>query len=78
MLWSKGVVETIPKQGGWGPRGVAVERSRRHEALLVILYLPLQFHPPVLKPGLDLSSEKNEVRGGGDKSGTLLKITCKL
>lgn len=72
VLWSKGVVETILKQSRWGPRGIAVERSRRHEAVLVVLYLPLQFHSPVLKPGLDLRNKKNGL-GGGDKSGTLLK-----
>lgn len=73
MLWGKGVVETLLKQGWMGPRGVAVERSRRHEAVLVVLYLPLQFHPPVLKPGLDLSNKENGVGSGGEKLGTLLK-----
>lgn len=73
VLWSKGVVETILKQSGWGSRGTAVEWNWRHEALLVILYLPLQFHPPILKPGLDLSNKKNGVGDGEDKSETLLK-----
>ena len=73
VLWSKRVVETILKQSWWGPRGIAVEWSRRHEAVLVVLYLSLQLHPPVLKPGLDLINKKNGVGGGGDKSGILLK-----
>lgn len=73
VLRSKGVVETVLKQSGWGSRGTAVEWNWRHEALLMILYLPLQFHSPILKPGLDLSSKKNGVGDGRDKSETLLK-----
>lgn len=73
VLWSKGVAETILKESWWSPQGIAVEWSRRHEAVLVVLYLPLQFHPPVLKPGLDLNNKKKGVGGGGDNSGTLLR-----
>lgn len=73
VLRSKGVVEPILEQSRRGARGEAVEWSRSHEAVLVVLYLPLQFHPPVLKPGLDLSNDKSRVGDEGDKSGTLLK-----
>lgn len=68
MLWSKGIVEGqrkafIGKEGRrGGSRGEAVERSRRHEAVLLVLDLSLQFHPPVLKPGLDL--DLRELQGG--------------
>lgn len=78
VLWSKGVVETILKQGWWGPRGVAVERSRRHEAVLVVLYLPLQLHPPVLKPGLDLCNKKHGVGVEETNQELCLKIMCRL
>lgn len=84
VLWSKGIVERqrkalLVKEGWRGSRWVTVERSRRHEAVLVVLDLPLQFHPPVLKPGLDLSNRREEARGGRDRSVTLLnKKTNKL
>lgn len=41
--------------------------------MLLVLDLPLQFHPPVLKPGLDLSNIRKEARGARDRSVTLLK-----
>lgn len=77
VLGSKGVVETVLKQRWRCPRGVAVEWNRRHEAVLVVLYLSLQFHPPVLKPGLDLSNNK---KGGMQKTdqGLCLRIMSKL
>lgn len=73
MLWSKGIAETIVKESWWSPQGIAVEGSRRHETVLVLLYLPLQFHPPVLKPGLNLNNKKKGLGDGGDNSGTLLR-----
>lgn len=39
----------------------------------MVLYLSLQFHPPVLKPGLDLSNKKKKGGDSGDKSETLPK-----
>lgn len=75
MLWSKGIVEGqrkafIGKEGRrGGSRGEAVERSRRHEAVLLVLDLSLQFHPPVLKPGLDLRNKREGWREGGGTRG---------
>lgn len=65
------------KEGWWGSQWVAVEWSRRHKAVLLVLDLPLQFHPPVLKPGLDLSNIRKEAWGARDRSVTLLKQTNK-
>lgn len=68
MLWSKGIVERQRKafigKEGWrgGSRGEAVEWSRRYEVLLVLDF-PLQFHPPVLKPRLDLRNRRERRRG---------------
>lgn len=82
MLWSKGIVEGqrkafIGKEGWRGvSRGEAVERSRRHEAVLLVLDLSLQFHPPVLKPGLDLRNKREGWRGGGDKGGRNGSVLC--
>lgn len=68
VLWSKGIVKRQRKafigKEGWrgGSRGEAVERSRRYEVLLVLDF-PLQFHPPVLKPRLDLRNRRDGRRG---------------
>lgn len=76
-LGSKGVVETILKQSWWGPWGAAVHWNRGHEAVLVVLDLSLQFHPSVLKPGLNLSNKK---KGGMQETsqGLCPRIMCKL
>lgn len=55
-------MKTILKQNWGGSRRIAVERSRRYEAVLAVLYLPLQFHPPILEPGLDLNNKKGKKR----------------